>query len=109
MWVRPDSGLFWSMNWRQLAGPEELLDRRHHGPDVDQGLGRDRLDVLGRHALADDPLHAGEPDADLVLDQLADRADAAVGEVVLVVEAVARLAVGQVQQVRRGGQDLATG
>jgi hypothetical protein len=32
-----------------------------------------------------------QADADLVLDQLADRADAAVGEVVLVVEAVARV------------------
>ena len=43
---------------RQLRGAEELLDRRDHGPDVDQRLRRDRLDVLGRHALAHDPLHA---------------------------------------------------
>ena len=77
---------------RQLAGAEELLDGRDDGPDVDERLRRDGLDVLGGHALADDPLHAGQADADLVLDQLADRADAAVGEVVLVVEAVARLA-----------------
>src|SRR3546814_12478774 len=27
---------------RQLRGPEELLQRRHHGPDVDQALRRDR-------------------------------------------------------------------
>ena len=90
----------------QLAGAEELLDGRDHGADVDQGLGRDGLDVLGGHALADDPLHAGQADADLVLDQLAHRPDAAVGEVVLVVEAVAGLAGGQVQQVGGGGQDL---
>ena len=77
---------------RELAGAEELLDGGDHRPDVDERLGRDGLDVLGGHALADDPLHAGQADADLVLDQLADRADAAVGEVVLVVEAVARLA-----------------
>ncbi len=32
---------------RQLAGSEELLDRRHDGTDVDQGLRGDRLDVLG--------------------------------------------------------------
>ena len=56
-----------------------------------------------------DPLHAGQADPDLVLDQLADRADAPVGEVVLVVEAVARLALGQVQQVAAGGQDLGPG
>src|SRR6185503_4054218 len=39
---------------RQLRRAEELLDRRHHGADVDQGLRRDRLDVLRRHALAHD-------------------------------------------------------
>ena len=89
------------MNWRELARAEELLDRRDDRADVDQGLGRDRLDVLGRHPLTHDPLHPGQPDAHLVLDQLADRADAAVGEVVLVVEAVAGLAVGEVEHVGR--------
>ena len=69
----------------QLAGAEELLDRGHHRPDVDQGLRGDRLDVLGGHPLADDPLHPGQPDPDLVLDQLADRAQPAVAEVVDVV------------------------
>ncbi len=43
----------------QLAGAEELLDGRHDGTDVDQGLRRDRLNVLGGHPLPDDPLHAG--------------------------------------------------
>jgi len=47
----------------ELAGAEELLDRRDHRPDVDQGLGRDRLDVLGGHALAHDPLHTRENEA----------------------------------------------
>ena len=70
---------------RQLRGAEELLDRRHDRADVDQGLRRDRLDVLGGHPLADDALHAREADADLVLDQLADRAQAPVAEVVDVV------------------------
>ena len=69
--------------------------------------GRDGLDVLGGHALADHPLHAGQPDADLVLDQLADAADAAVGEVVLIVEAVAGFGLDQVEQVRHRGEDLA--
>ena len=91
---------------RQLGGSEELLDRGHDGTDVDERLGRDGLDVLGGHALPDDPLHAGETDADLVLDQLADRADATVGEVVLVIQAVAGLGVDQVQQVGTGGEDL---
>jgi hypothetical protein len=93
----------------ELAGAEELLDGGDHRPDVDERLGRDGLDVLGGHALAHHPLHAGQADADLVLDELADRPDAAVGEVVLVVEAVARLGVDQVQQVGGGGQDLGRG
>ena len=69
----------------ELGGAEELLQRRHDGTDVDQGLRRDRLDVLGRHPLADHPLHPGEAGAELVLDQLADRAKTAVAEVVDVV------------------------
>ena len=84
--VRPASGLFWSMNCDELRGAEELLDRGHHGADVDQGLRRDRLDVLGGHALADDALHAGQAGADLVLDELADVAQATVAEVVDVVD-----------------------
>jgi hypothetical protein len=46
---------------RQLRRAEELLDRRDDGADVDQGLRRDRLDVLRGHALADDALHADRP------------------------------------------------
>ena len=53
-----------------------------------------------------DALHAGEPDPHLVLDELAHRPDAAVGEVVLVVDAVPGLAVGQVEHVGGGGEDL---
>ena len=91
----------------QLAGAEELLDGSHDRPDVDQGLRRDGLDVLRRHALLDDALHAGQPDANLVLDQLADRTDATVGEVVLVVEPVTRLAAREVEQVAGGREHLA--
>ena len=47
-----------------------------------------RVDVLvDRHLLLDRPLHAHEADAELVLQQLADRAHAAVAEVVDVVDA----------------------
>src|SRR5262249_12112859 len=63
---------------RQLRGAEELLDRRDDRTDVDERLRRDRLDVLGRHALAHDALHAGETHAELVLDELADGAHPAV-------------------------------
>src|ERR1019366_1317122 len=97
----------------ELRGREELLDRRHHGTDVDERLGRDRLDVLGVHALAHDALHARKSGAQGVLDQFAHAADAAVREVVLVVDVVRGLLGGavarQVQQVRRGRQDFSFG
>ena len=82
---------------RELRGPEELLDDRRDRLVVDELLRHQRLDVLQAHALLDGALHADETDAVLVLDQLADRADAAVAEVVDVVDlAVAVLELDQV-------------
>src|SRR5215207_6995409 len=94
---------------RQLAGAEELLDGGDDRPDVDQGLRRDRLDVLGGHPLADHALHAGEADPDLVLDQLADGAQATVAEVVDVVDAVVGLAGVETHDVLDGGDDVVLG
>ena len=74
---------------RQLRGAEELLQRRHHGPDVDDRLRRDRVHVLRGHPLADDALHPVEPDAERLLDQLADGAQPAVAEVLVLVELAA--------------------
>ncbi len=51
-------------------------------------------------------LHAHQSNAELVLRHLADAADAAVGEVVLVVKTVARLLLGEVEKVGGGGQHL---
>ena len=82
----------------QLRGAEELLQRRHHRTDVDQGLRRDRLDVLGRHPLPDHALHPAQAGAQLVLDQLADRAQPAVAEVVDVVLFDDQLAARRVQR-----------
>ena len=70
---------------RELAGAEELLDGGDDRPDVDERLRRDGLDVLGRHALAHNTLHAGQARTDLVLDQLAHGAQTTVSEVVDVV------------------------
>ena len=47
------------MNWESWRGAEELLHRGDDRADVDQGLRRDRLDVLGGHPLADHALHRG--------------------------------------------------
>ena len=73
---------------RQLRGAEELLQRRDHGPDVDDGLRGDRVGVLGGEALADHALHPVEADPEGLLDQLADGAQPAVAEVLVLVEVV---------------------
>ena len=74
---------------RQLRRAEELLQRGHDRADVDDRLRRDRVDVLRRHPLADDTLHAVEADAERLLDQLADRAQPAVPEMLVLVELAA--------------------
>ena len=71
---------------RELGGSEELLDRSNHRANIDQGLRGDRLDVLGGHTFTYNALHTGQAGADLVVDQFADRADAAVAEVVDVID-----------------------
>ena len=60
-----------------------------------------------RHALLDGALHANETDAVLVLHQLADRANAAVAEVVDVVDRAA--AVLQLDEVTNGLEDVLRG
>ena len=87
----------------ELRGAEELLLRRHHGPDVDDGLRRDRVRVLGGEALADDPLHAVEADPEGLLDQLAHGAQAPVAEVLVLVEAVGH---GLARQRDRLGREV---
>ena len=71
----------------ELTAAEELLDRRHHGLGVDQVVrhGRGHLLVDG-HLFLDRPLHAHQADAELVLQQLADAAHAAVAQMVNVVQ-----------------------
>ena len=52
---------------RKRRGTEELLDSCGYRTDVDQGLRRNNVEILNGHALADNALHAGEADAELVL------------------------------------------
>ena len=73
---------------RELRGAEELLERGHDRADVHDRLRRDRVRVLGGEALAHDALHAVEADPEGLLDQLADGAQAAVAEVLVLVELV---------------------
>jgi hypothetical protein len=73
---------------RQLAGPEELLQGGDHRADVDDRLGGDRVGVLSGQALTHDALHAVQPDPEGLLDQLADGAQPAVAEVLVLVEVI---------------------
>ncbi len=71
---------------RQLGRPEELANGRHDRLRVDQVVRhRGRHFLVDRHLLLDGALHADQPDAELVLEELAHGADAAVAQVVDVV------------------------
>ena len=88
----------------QGAGAEELLDGRGDGPDVDQALGGDNVQVLEGHPLPDHALHPGKADTELVLQQLAHTADAAVAQMIDVI----RFAdvVGQAVEVVHRGKHI---
>ena len=83
--VSSASGLVWSMNWLSWLPPKNSFIAATTGPDVDERVRGRLVDLLDRHALADDALHAQQADPERVLDQLAVGADAAVAEVVDVV------------------------
>ena len=100
--MRPASEFVWSMNCDSWRGAEELLQRRDDRADVDDRLRRDRVRVLGGEALADDALHPVEADPEGLLDQLADGAQTAVAEVLVLVEVlVDRLARAATAPPRR--------
>ncbi len=82
---------------RQLRRAEELLDHGRSRLVVDQLLRHQGLDILQAHPLFDRALHPDQPDAELVLDQLSDRAHAAIAKMVDIVNlAVAVLELHQV-------------
>ena len=90
---------------RELRAAEVLLHHRGDGLRVDEVVRHERVDLLRHaHALLDGALHADETDAVLVLHQLADRADAAVAEVVDVVDRAA--AVLQLDEVTNRLEDV---
>src|SRR5439155_9812603 len=88
----------------QLAPAEELLDRGDDRTDVDELLRRRLLRLDDGHALAHDALHAEQADAELLLDELADRAHPAVAEVVDVVGVA--LAVVELDDPRDDAHDV---
>ena len=74
---------------RQLRRAEEFTHRGRGRLGVDQVVRHHRVDIDRRHALLDGALHAQQTDAVLVFQQLADRTDPAVAEVVDVVDLAA--------------------
>ena len=70
---------------RKLRSPEELLDGCDDRADVDERGRSDGLRLLRRHALANHAVQTRKPGANLILDEFADGANAAVAEVVDVV------------------------
>ena len=93
---------------RELRRPEVLLHHRRDRLGVDEVVRHQRVDLLRHaHALFDGALHANQTDAVLVLHQLADRAHAAVAEVVDVVDRAA--AVLQLDEVADRLQDVLRG
>ena len=71
---------------RQLRRTEELANRGGGRLGVDQVVRHDCVDIDRRHALLDGALHPQQADAVLVFQQLADRTDPAVAQVVDVVD-----------------------
>ncbi len=93
---------------RQLGAAEERLDDRAHRPGVDQIVERDLLGiVVDAHPLLDQSRHSGEPDRELVGDQLAHRPHATVAEMIDVVRVPARL--GQLEQVANDRDEIIPG
>ena len=75
----------------KLRAAEELPHRGDHRTDVNQPLGSGGLGVHQSHFFFDHPLHPEQANADLILDQFANRSDAAVAQVVDVVRAALAL------------------
>ncbi len=88
----------------QGAGAEELLDDGGDRPDIDQALGGDGVQILDGHPLPDHPVQTAKADAELVLQQLAHAAQAAVAQVVNVVGGAH--AHGHTVEVVDGGHDV---
>ena len=94
------------MNWDSGLEPMNSLMAATTGRMLISALGSDLagLLVLQGHALTDDALHTGEADAELVLQQLAHAADAAVAQVVDLVGGAD--AMIKTQQVVDGCKDI---
>ena len=90
---------------RQLRAAEEFANRGHNRFRVHQVVRHSRGHFLiNGHLFLDGALHADQTDAELVLQELADRADAAIAKMIDVVHRADILA--QLEQVPDGGHEI---
>src|SRR6202020_356299 len=93
---------------RELRGAEELTDRGHNGLRVDEVVRhRGRHLLIDRLLFLDVAFHTDQADAELILHQLTDCADAAVAKVVDVIDAADVLA--QLEEVADGPVEVLGG
>ncbi len=91
----------------QLAGAEELLDRRDDRTDIYKRLGCGCVDVLDGHPFANHPFHTGETDTELVLEEFSNRAEPPVPQVVDIVNISHPMV--QVEKIADRGDDVFLG
>ena len=84
---------------RQLAGTKEFLDSSNYRTNINQTLRRYIFAVLNGHSFTNYAFHTGQTNTELVLQQFANAANAAVAQMVNIIGCVAFHAVNQVQQV----------
>ncbi len=93
---------------RELRGAEELTNRGHDWLGVDEVVRhRGRHLLIDRHLFLDGALHTDETDAELVLHQLTDGANAAVAKVIDVIDRADALA--ELEQVADGAVEVLGG
>ena len=88
---------------RELAGSEELFHHRRNRLLVDQVVRHERFNFLNAHTFLDRAFHANQTDAVLVLDELTHRANAAVTEVIDIVDR--STAVVELAEVLQGSKE----
>ena len=89
---------------RQLRRTEEFFNRRGNRANVNQRLRRNHIQILDRHTLADNTLHSGKSDTELVLQKLTHAAQTAVAQMVDIVHCAD--AARQVSDIGNGGDNI---
>ena len=90
----------------QLRATEEFLDARNNRTDVDQTLWRNLIWILRRHALTHIALHTRQPNAELILQKLANTANATVTQMVDIVHRVALRPMHQRKHITISRQNI---